>query len=496
MATRFYSSVEYGAGRGSTDPDVLYFNATINNNSTGDIAPNGVNPQVTATYQRTYPLLQDASDYMASIVRLSSNGATRNLPILIPQIRESAITGAQWLGTIQGVNMKVQSTPPPVIIPGSVVSGYGTAQLSSGGNPVGSIPYTIGLTNAGAPVLASIPPPPGSTTWTLSGNLADGFWPGGNGFPAGLYTVSSLSSGSFFVGSAQNDVDATVYSFTLENVSTGAISQRFVEWETQELTAPVPLPPVITQNLGTEYYYCYSYQWWLYLCNKALALAWADIGSPGTFAPEINSLNPPTGGAQIFSLEASQDMEPSASPDINIYMNVNMANLFANFPGVWTNQDTGRAFQFYASSYITGTTSYLTSTQEFPSTSGWSPVDALVVTTSQVPIVAEQTTPPSLVGYSDTGFNRGVSEAAFQPILADVARPEVQGAEDWRQDFVYEPSGEYRMISLTAQSSPISAVDLLVWWRNRLDDSLYPLRLSNGSSFSVKLMFRRKQMGV
>ena len=176
-------------------------------------------------------------------------------------------------------------------------------------------------------------------------------------------------------------------------------------------------------------------------------------------------------------------------------MNVNMANLFGNFPGVWTNQDTGRAFQFYHS---TGTTliDKGVSTQEFPSTSGWSPVDALVVTTSQVPIVAEQTTPPSLVGASDTGFNRGVSEAAFQPILADIARPEVNGAEDWRQDFVYEPSAEYRMISLTAQTSPVSSVDLQVWWRNRLDDALYPLRLTNGSSFSVKLMFRRKQMGV
>jgi hypothetical protein len=113
-----------------------------------------------------------------------------------------------------------------------------------------------------------------------------------------------------------------------------------------------------------------------------------------------------------------------------------------------------------------------------------------------VPIVSEQVTPPSLIGVSDYGFNRGVSEAAFQPILVDVTLAELNGAEDWRSNFIFEPTGEYRMISLTTQSSPISSVDFQVWWRNRLDDGLYPLRLSNGSSLSLKLMFRRKQMGV
>lgn len=513
MATRFYSSVEYGNARPSNDPDVLYFNATINNNNAGDLLGGQVDPQVTASYQRTFPLLQDAGDYMMSVVRMSTNGATRNLPLLIPQIQESTIQGTQWLAGISGNKMTINSTPAPNIAVGQAFVGSGTAILvTDAGLRVGAVPYTLTLGADGAPITLSVAPPVGQTTWTLSSTPADGFWPGGNGYEGGFYKVNGISNGSFFVGSAQSDIDATIYSFTIVATDPAGepiadASQEFVEWETQEPAVRPPATPVITQELGNSYYYCYSYDWWVMLCNKALARAWLGAGSPGTSAPVMTYfLNP--GGAVVFTINPNASDwiapgDPANSNSINyrLYMNSNMANLFNNFPGVWENDINGQTFQVYHS------TNYVTPSgfpadgnhdaiQEFPSTSGWTPVDALVLTTSLLPITAEQTTPPSLVGASDTGYNRGVSEAAFQPILLDVTKMDIMGANDWRQSFTWEPSGEYRMVSLTAQNSPIANVDIIAWWRNRLDDALYPLRLSNGSSLSVKIMFRRKQMGV
>jgi hypothetical protein len=513
MATRFYSSVEYGNARPSTDPDVLYFNATINNNNASDPVAGQTDPQVTASYQRTFPLIQDASDYMMSVVRMSTNGATRNLPLLIPQIQESTIQGTQWLAGISGNKMTINSTPTPNIAVGQAFVGSGTAILvTDGGARVGSVPYTLVLGADGKPITLAVAPPAGESTWTLSSTPANGFWPGGNGYDGGYYKVLGISNGSFFVGSAQDDIDATIYSFTIvptsaDGVPSGDPSQVFVEWETQEPSVRPPASPVITQELGNEYYYCYSYDWWVMLCNKALARAWLGAGAPGTSPPQMYYFNTATGATQFAITPDGADWIAPGNPDDNdaityrLYMNSNMANLFNNFPGVWENRSAGRSFQVYHTTNYLGSPGFGAdgnhdAIQEFASTSGWTPVDALVLTTSALPITAEQTTPPSLVGASDTGYNRGVAEAAFQPILLDVTKREITGADDWRQNFVYEATGEYRMVSLTAQTSPIANVDILAWWRNRLDDALYPLRLSNGSSLSVKIMFRRKQMGV
>lgn len=513
MATRFYSSVEYGNARPSTDPDVLYFNATINNNNAGDPLGGQPDPQVTASYQRAFPLLQDASDYMMSVVRMSTNGVTRNLPLLIPQIQASTIQGTQWLAGISENKMTINSKPTPNIAVGQAFVGSGTAILvTDSGARVGAIPYTLVLGVDGAPITLAVAPPAGQSTWTLSSSPADGFWPGGNGYEGGFYKVNGISNGSFFVGSAQSNINATIYSFTIVATDPAGEpiaepSQVFVEWETQEPAVRPPSSPVINQELGNSYYYCYSYDWWVMLCNKALNAAWVGAGSPGTAPPVMTYFNNPTGNV-VFSIspDATDWIAPGDAANNNeityrLYMNSNMANLFNNFPGVWENEDNGQTFQVYHSTNYLGSPGFPAdgnhdAIQEFGSTSGWTPVDALVLTTSQLPITAEQTTPPSLVGASDTGYNRGVAEAAFQPILLDVTRTELMGAESWRQSFTWEPNGEYRMVSLTAQNSPIANVDIIAWWRNRLDDSLYPLRLSNGSSLSVKIMFRRKQMGV
>lgn len=503
MATFTYSRAEYGSPQAALDPDILYFNATINNNDTTDPTGNEVDPQVAASYQRQRPLLNTSSDYMMSVVRLSTNGATRNLPILIPQVQTSNV-GVQWTGSITGTSMTVTPGQNPVIAPGAAVSGSGQAIImSSSGTIIGSIPYILTIGNDGNPITIASPPAPGTSVYALSSPLPPVFYPGDSVNPAGTYYINSLVNASLFIGTAQPDINLTVYSFTITagaGPMDGFPQQQFVQWVTQEPTATRPAAPVTVQNISTEYYYCYSYDWWVSLSNIALENAWVNAGSPGTGPPVMTYYQTGTNGIMFVISPSGEDQ---FGTEYNLHMNSNMANLFPNFPGQWENKDMGRTFKLKTSfgfspnntGAIAAATPYA-SYQEFPGTTGWTPVDSLIITTSQLPITPEQMTAPTPPGGSDTGYNRGVSAPAFQMTLLDVTRQELQGAEDWRSNFVYEATGEYRMISLTAQTGPIQSVDLQAWWRNRLDDNLYPLRLTNGSSLSVKLMFRRKQMGV
>jgi hypothetical protein len=56
----------------------------------------------------------------------------------------------------------------------------------------------------------------------------------------------------------------------------------------------------------------------------------------------------------------------------------------------------------------------------------------------------------------------------------------------------YAPSAEYRMADFQNSKADIRSIDVQVWWRNRLDNNLYPLSMFNLSSVSIKLMFRKK----
>ena len=70
-----------------TDPDFLYYNLSIINNRTVDIAGGENDPAVIYNETRSTPLLNDASKYDFSIVRFAINGPSLNMPLFIPQVQ-------------------------------------------------------------------------------------------------------------------------------------------------------------------------------------------------------------------------------------------------------------------------------------------------------------------------------------------------------------------------------------------------------------------------
>lgn len=125
----------------------------------------------------------------------------------------------------------------------------------------------------------------------------------------------------------------------------------------------------------------------------------------------------------------------------------------------------------------------------------WSPVASIVFTTGLIPIRTEGTGTPVVTGSSNTSLSAPTSQSAFQPIITDVALPMSDGASDYNGFIYYAPAAEYRMSSMASSAGDIRSIDLQVFYRNRLNNTLYPISMYNLSNVSFKIMFRHKRLG-
>jgi len=122
----------------------------------------------------------------------------------------------------------------------------------------------------------------------------------------------------------------------------------------------------------------------------------------------------------------------------------------------------------------------------------WSPISSIVFTSTLLPTRAEQTGPPVILGTGNNNPSAPTSQSAFQPIITDIALPMDTGASSYRQFLFYAPTAEYRLTDFSASKQPIRNIDIQVYWKNRLDNNLYPVSMFNLSSVSIKVMFRHK----
>jgi hypothetical protein len=137
---------------------------------------------------------------------------------------------------------------------------------------------------------------------------------------------------------------------------------------------------------------------------------------------------------------------------------------------------------------------YWIAEQDYVSTSQlWSPIASIVFTSTLLPIKTESTGEPIRFGTSNLGANTATTQSAFQPIITDIGIDlSADGAEGYRQFIYYVPTSEYRMASFEKSRQEIRQIDIQVWWKNRLDNQLYPVQMFNLSSVSIKVMFRKR----
>lgn len=539
---------------GVDDPDYLYYNADIVNNSQIDQL-NGIallDPQVRFNETRDKPILDNCSNYHFTIIRFSMNGSNLDIPLFCPTIKLCTQYPTWSIGSVYAVGDTVLYQPTSYTTP---YDSFICIQANT------------------------------ATTVNAPGNPA--FW-----------TRVPADGATFDPG--DNSVK-TVYSFTLSyqqiwNIPPGgtreftAVSpETFMIWFPQINNTVVGRPPlegqITQQDLSSRFWWADDYNWVVNLMNTTLTSAWIQVflsfqtqwntlygagTSPyATYAAFVNGVgNPPqivwNSVNRTFTLYADSDCwgkrlttftagilvdTPTVAPYCRMFMNNNMYGLLSgmptiywnlrtipvpitayNIPGspsslptIWaatalTNVEGGTNEIFWTNAYYSNVADYRlapysgtpplgfvpttplnqqkvywTLVQDFKCTDTlWSPVQSLVFNTQLLPLVKEFQSEPTVLGAGNLGNSAPTSQSAFQPIAIDyeISLADL-GADLWRGFIQYNPTAEYRMADM-AGNQPIRSIDIQVFWKSRLDGQLYPVNMFNLSTVSIKLLFRKK----
>jgi len=499
MNRKFESDFQISGGS-VEQPNYVYYNCDIINNRTDDLnqlltaAPD---PQIQFNETRDTALVKDCSEYEFSIIRFTMNGPNMDLPLFIPNIQ----TGQP----------NINLTTYTVALTFQTVFQYGEVSITP----------------------ANIAPPPTPIIWEP------------------------------------------------ENLN--------------PILAPLPRPPTEIQDITTRYYWVTTYQHWVNLVNKALAVAHrsaydnfmlyynseqflpvqyqtyenftATIAIPQMIYNENTQKFDIFGDSDAFgkrlnpyvivpTVGAAYEL---VSPTMRLFFGTNMYGIFSNFPNIYWNTinigestydgvvypafpnspdglppppytsspytfPDGHAAEGYTyeikfvnkfyqnvadyrlSPYsgvfplgyvpVAERKVYWMNIQDFGSTDSlWSPISALVFTTSLIPVKTENASQPNVLGTSNIGNSAPTSQSAFEPVITDIALDtSSNGAADYRKFIYYAPAAEYRMSSFTASRQELRNINIRVFWKCRLDSKLYPINMYNLSTVNLKMMFRKKSI--
>ncbi len=316
----------------------------------------------------------------------------------------------------------------------------------------------------------------------------------------------------------QGDKDLTIYSVTLKYKALQV--QTYIEWVPQDKSAPLPPPPSRTQNqrqFNQEgYYNCYSYSYFIERVYAAFQKCFNDLNAlvvlsgdvlPTIYAPLIN-WDPTTNSATMFADTQAYDVNPAIVADqIEVYMNAPLFSLFNSFPATYLGYEgitygknykipfidiggtncvniipPGQAIPVPPATYTTWRG--IVWTQEQSTTASWSPILSVVFTSNTLPIEANQVSTPII--FSDNqNIVLGGNNSDFANIITDI----VSEDGNYRPNLVYNPSAEYRRISLKG-NRPLYSIDLNIYYKI-FTGELIPIKLFSGESVTMKILFER-----
>lgn len=243
----------------------------------------------------------------------------------------------------------------------------------------------------------------------------------------------------------------------------------------------------------------YSYVEFIRAVNEALGRAFSMISSPSSSSQPYFSYSPVT---QLISLYY-QDTYNTAPTPIKIYLNRLLYRYFVNIPANLMpipNQE----FQLDTSSIcsvlippasnrygfpnainlLTGNVLQLS--QQYDSMSQWGNCKTIYITTSSIPIVAENLTT------NPTGENQSFGSST-SAIITDFDVSSISPL-DAVSTLEYLPQAQYRMVSLRGLE-PLTRINLKVFWTN-YKGKAFPLSLPPNGYFSAKICFMKKHSAV
>jgi hypothetical protein len=299
----------------------------------------------------------------------------------------------------------------------------------------------------------------------------------------------------------QADRNLLIYSFTLTYKNYEYL--QYVQYTPTDFSASLPTPPLVFQDIESQYYFMYSYQQVISIFNTALLNAFNGLNTLVVAGGDTL----PTANAPFFEFDPQLLLcilnadelgySNTLTNPINIFCNAPCFTLFSTFQALnygYTNIINGKNFQLIVKN-INGTNILTLPTynalqmyQEGSTCALWCPIQSLVFTTALLPVNPELVSIPKVFNADSKLFNTG-NNSNLQPVLTDFV-VEFNPNNTYKPNVVYAPNGEYRLIDLYG-TSPLSAIELSVFWKDNFG-GLHPFYLNSGCSANIKLLFRRK----
>jgi len=289
----------------------------------------------------------------------------------------------------------------------------------------------------------------------------------------------------------QADVDELDMSISLQD-NLGNVVTEYIHWVPEFLTATPPSVVDIEQN--RKYYHGYSVSHLVRLVNTSIATAMTGLivlnpGLAGTPSPffeyDASALR-----LRLYAPEST--FNQATAPTITLWSNQAFNEFFSFFD---TDIDeTAPVLTYNYNIYPTPTgsnvvpvagTDYIKVEQEYGNfLQLWNPCQSIVITTTNLPIVAESTS-ALYVGESET-LN------TTEQVITDVS-PSLSDGTELRTDLTYSPS-ILRWVEMQG-AAPLTTLQFQVYWRD-YRGNLIPLELPYNGSASIKICFRTKAAGL
>ena len=303
----------------------------------------------------------------------------------------------------------------------------------------------------------------------------------------------------------QPDVNLGVYTVTLEyDDGVGGITTTTpvnLIWIPQNVDDPIPSAPT-SNNLGlqdiNEYYWCYTYEYFIELVNTALSTAMTQL--QGLVAPILDTVEPPFLTWEADSAKARlyarvSHFNTNVFPQVKIYFNRTLFALFnsfnsRNFSASTTN---GRQHQIIVDNYFGarevtipdfGIDQLIYVDQDVSTVANWSPVSSVVWTSSTLPVEPNDLSVPT-VFVDGKQINTTNTYSLASNIITDMSTDEF----GYHPNLLYTPSAQYRYVTLF-NDQPIRDIDISVFWRDYLG-ILRPFLVPPSANCSVKILFEK-----
>jgi hypothetical protein len=294
----------------------------------------------------------------------------------------------------------------------------------------------------------------------------------------------------------QSDINLSIYSFTMKKGS--VVQQTFLEFVPQNEAAPTPQQPTNQMDLSGDYYNVYSFQFLVDLLNNTLGTCYADfVAALEDDAPaEANVpflMFDPTTSELILNADTT-----SFGAACDLYCNTPMRNLLSGFSmkvNSYSDPD-GMNYQFIIQNrfntnvlQISDSYSAIQCYQEYSSTSTWSAVASIVLTTT-MPIVGTIQGVPQVFG-SQTSLTNSSANVSLN-VLSDF-EVALNNGREYQPSVNYGPNF-YRLIPMVSNNS-LHTIDITGYWKD-IYGNLHTFTIGSNSNCNIKLLFRKRYLGV